>query len=342
MTDIEDARDDLLSGLTVPRPPCLGLVSAVVAEGKVSFRAYGESGDPEKALNEDALFDVGSIAKVFTGVLFAEMTERGVIRPEDPLALHLPEGVEVPSQDGRQITLIDLATHASGLPRLPPNFATHERFDSKNPYAHYGQTELLEGLAQSHLEGRIGETVSYSNFGFELLGLALARAGESSYSELIKARVCEPLGLKDTEVWEEERQDARLVPGHDDVAEKTPFWSSPMPGDGGIVTNARDLASFVEANINGEAGSIGKALKDARQPRVLESTGHSVGLGWIVAPEKQGVRYHWHNGGVGGYGSFMAVEVDKQTGVVLLANSRHSDALDAAGVRLLDRLCGVG
>jgi D-alanyl-D-alanine-carboxypeptidase/D-alanyl-D-alanine-endopeptidase len=341
VTQQEDPRDGLLTVLVVPRPLCVGLVSAIVTNGDVSFRTYGESGDPQKLLDEDALLDIGSITKVFTGVLLAEMVQRGGVSLDDPLTKYLPEGSQVPSQAGRQITLVDLATHTAGLPRLPPNFMSSEKFDPKNPYAHFDDKQLLEGLAQSQLDGRLGETVSYSNFGFELLGLALGRAADSSYADLVKERICEPLGLKATEVWAEERQDGRLVPGHDDMGERAPFWNTPVAGDGGIVSSALDLAAFVKANIDGVSGTIGDAIEEAKRARVSEAEGRSIGLGWAIDTGKKGVRYHWHNGGVAGYGSFMALEADKKVGVVLLANSHHSNAVDQAGVRLLDRLCDV-
>lgn len=342
MTDEGEVRDGLLEPLVVPRPRCVGLVSAVVLDGDVTFRAYGESGDSQKTLDEDSIFDVGSITKVFTGILLAEMSERGELRLDDPLHRYLPKGSKVPRQGDRVITLIDLATHTSGLPRLSPNQMTSEKFDPNDPYAHVDETHLLDGLSQAEPEGTIGETVRYSNFGFELLGLALGKAAGSSYAELLDERVCGPLGLKDTSVWAEARQETRLVPGHDDMAERTPFWRTPVPGDGGVVSTGRDLAAFVQANLEGVEGSLGKALEVARRARVSEGSGRSHGLGWVIAQEKKGVRYHWHNGGVGGYGSFMALEMDKRAGVVLLANSHHSGEMDAAGVQLLDKLCGVG
>lgn len=341
ISSTKDAWDSLLGPLVVPRPRCVGLVSAVVSKGGVTFQAYGESGDPGKALDEDAIFDIGSITKVFTGVLLAEMVERGDVRLDDPLARYLPEGSRVPSQGERQITLLDLVTHTSGLPRLSPNQMSSELFDPKDPYAHVDEKHLLEGLAQAELEGSIGETSRYSNFGFELLGLSMGKTLGSSYGDLLRKRVCQPLGLNDTEVWAEAVEGTRLVPGHDDMGEKTPFWRSPVAGDGGVVSTARDLAIFVQANLEDVEGVIGKALQTARLPRVPEGKARSHGLGWVIDDGKEGVRYYWHNGGVGGYGSFMALELEKQVGVVVLANSHHSPEIDQAGVKLLDELCGV-
>lgn len=168
MGKTEDKRDSLLRLLVVPRPRCVGLVSAVISDEGVTFRTYGESGDPNSTLDEDALFDIGSIAKVFTGILLAEMVERGDVSLDDPLAAYLPEGSRVPTQGDRQITLLHLATHTSGLPRLSPNQMSSERFDPKDPYAHVDERHLLKGLAQTDLDGSIGETTRYSNFGFEL------------------------------------------------------------------------------------------------------------------------------------------------------------------------------
>lgn len=332
---------DFLAPLVEPRPRCVGLVSAIVANGDVAFGTFGASGHPEKILDQDALFDIGSITKVFTGLLLAEMVERGDVGLEDPLVRHLPDTSSVPSQGNREIRLVDLATHTSGLPRLPPNLTSHESFDPENPYGHFNVDLLLADLAATSLEGRIGETVKYSNFGFELLALALAHAAGTSYRDLLSERILRPLGLKDTEVWTEEHKGTRLVPGHNDMAEPVRFWRTPLPGDGGLVSTARDLARFVQANLGNEAVALREALTLARESRVAQGAGGSNGLGWAIADEKPGVRYHWHNGGTAGYGSFMAIEVDKGIGVVLLANSHHSPLMDSAGVKLLDRLCGV-
>ena len=334
-----ELQDHLLNRLVVPRPLCVGVVSAVIRNDEVLFRSYGESGDPARQLDEDAIFDIGSITKVFTGILLAEMVERGEVALEDPLSHFLPEGSHVPSQGERSITLVDLATHTSGLPRLAPNQTTSATFDSKDPYAHMDEKHVLEGLSQAQITGTVGETTLYSNFGFEVLGLALGNATRSTYPDLLRERVAEPLRLKSTEIWVEPLDDPRLVPGHDDFGERTPFWRSPVPGDGGIVSTARDLATFIQANLKGAEGTLGKALESARMPRVPAGGALSHGLGWVIDDGREGVRYYWHNGGVGGYGSFLAMEISRRVGVVLLANSHHSSDLDRAGVKLLDALC---
>lgn len=324
----------------MPRPRCLGIASAIVIDEEVVFRAFGESGDPNKAIDADAIFDVGSITKVFTGVLLAEMAIQGDVELEGPLINYLPSGSKVPQQGERLITLVDLATHSSGLPRLPPNLTSSERFDPQDPYAHFNSDQLLKGLADSELSGEIGTTTRYSNFGFELLALALSNAAGATYADLLASRALKPLGLNQTSVWAHEQPHPRLVPGHGEFGDKAPFWSTPLPGDGGVVSTARDLAAFLQANFD-EASPLAKSLEEARKLRTAGEGGNPHGLGWAVAKDKPGVQYHWHNGGSAGYGSFMALEIQKRRAVVVLSNTSHSSLLDRAGIRLLDALCNV-
>ena len=136
------------------------------------------------------LFEIGSITKVFTGILLAEMAERGNVRLEQPVAELLPGDVVVPSRHGRQIRLVDLSTHSSGLPRMPDNFTPA---DPGNPYADYTVAKLYDFLRRHELRRDIGVEAEYSNVGVGLLGHALARRAGTSYEALVTARILDPL-----------------------------------------------------------------------------------------------------------------------------------------------------
>ena len=148
-------------------------------------------------LDGNTVFEMGSISKVFTGALLADMVARGEVKLDDPIAKYLPQTVKVPSRNGRQITLLDLATQSSGLPRLPSNMRPA---DFSNPYADYSVQQLYEFLSGYSLTRDPGQRYEYSNLGVGLLGHVLALRAGKSYEEILKERILDPLGMNDTRV----------------------------------------------------------------------------------------------------------------------------------------------
>ena len=138
----------------------------------------------------DNVFEIGSITKVFTASILADMASRGEVRLDDPVAKYLPSSAHIPSRNGRQITLLDLVTQSSGLPRMPSNFTPR---DSMNPYADYSVQQLYAFLSGYQLTRDIGATYEYSNLGMGLLGHALALKAGTSYERLVTRRILTPL-----------------------------------------------------------------------------------------------------------------------------------------------------
>jgi CubicO group peptidase (beta-lactamase class C family) len=120
-----------------------------------------------RPLNGDTVFEIGSITKMFTALLLTDMVQRGDVALGDPVAKYLPPDVTMPQRGGRQITLQDLATHTSGLPRLPSNLASK---DPSNPYVDYSIAQLYQFLSGYQLTRDIDSQFDYSNLGFGLLG----------------------------------------------------------------------------------------------------------------------------------------------------------------------------
>src|SRR5690606_12939120 len=141
----------------------------------------------------------------FTGILLADLVLRGVVSLEDPVERHLPDGWTVPSYEGHPITLRDLATHTSGLPRMPARFSP---VNAQDPYAAMNDDSLRVHVAASPPTRAPGE-YAYSNLGFALLGRALAHAGGKPWSELLRERVLEPLELRRT--WSNPPEDVEAV-----------------------------------------------------------------------------------------------------------------------------------
>jgi len=170
-----------------------GIVVGILDEKGTRFVAAGESSATRKqAPDGDTVFEIGSITKAFTGILLADMALRGEVKLEDPVSKYLPETVKVPEFEGRAITLLDLTTQSSALPRLPANLKPKNMM---NPYADYSVEQLYAELANIKLTRAPGEKYDYSNLGVGLLGHALARRAGMSYEALVTARILKPLGM---------------------------------------------------------------------------------------------------------------------------------------------------
>jgi D-alanyl-D-alanine-carboxypeptidase/D-alanyl-D-alanine-endopeptidase len=278
------------------------------------------------------LFEIGSITKTFTGILLGEMVERGEVRLEDPLQDLLPKGTIVPARNGRAIRLIDLATHASGLPRMPDNFAPA---DPRNPYADYTDERLYAFLRGHQLTRDIGEQVEYSNLGAGLLAHALTVRAGTSYEALVGERILQPLGMTSTRVVLRPEDRTRLAPGHSASGEEVANWDlAVLAGAGALRSSVDDMLTFVAANINPPGGPLGRAIVASHRPRARMNETAQVGLHWIVTSTRFGRTMIWHNGGTAGYRTFAGFDPDRRIGVVVLSN--RNNGVDRIGRHLLD------
>jgi D-alanyl-D-alanine-carboxypeptidase/D-alanyl-D-alanine-endopeptidase len=167
---------DLLAEQAMRSGRRMGLVIGCLAGGEQRLVGHGHvrTGAPDLP-DSSTIFEIGSVTKVFTGLLLADLAEQGLVRLDDPLAGYLPAGVRVPTLGGRPLTLGDLASHSGGLPRDPRGTLRRWLGDRHNPNAGLSVEELYAGLARTRLRRRPGDRVRYSSLGGGLLGQALAR-----------------------------------------------------------------------------------------------------------------------------------------------------------------------
>lgn len=292
-----------------------GIAIAAVAEGATTFGAAGRLRADGAAVDADTLFEIGSITKVFTGILLADAVRRGDAALEDSIAKHLPADLLPADSVLREVTLLDLATHTSGLPRLPGNL--DEGADPLDPYAHYSTEKLyayLKGFQKGDFESR--EKMSYSNFGVGLLGNLLERISGNPYETLARETIFAPLGMKDSFVQRRPEdlpadRAARFAAGHSGGKE-VPHWHlDALAGAGAIVSTARDLARFVEAHWSEKTLPELRAAMDlAAQPQR-----NGVGLCWLIG--EAGLS---HDGGTGGFRSELRVSLPDKTASIRLMN----------------------
>ena len=286
----------------------------------------GESGTT-RPLDRATIFEVGSVTKTFTALLLAEMVRRGEVRLEEPIDELLPPNVIAPAHDGKRITLLDLATQSSGLPRLPDNLAPR---DPRNPYAGYDDARLFEFLSHYRMTRDPGAQYEYSNLGVGLLGRLLALRAKTGYEALVRARILEPLKMESTAVTLGPALRARLATGHDVDAESVENWDlDALAGAAGLRSDVRDMSLYLRAVMSG-TGRLGEDARAAEEPRRDGPPGNRIGLAWNTTAH--GVV--WHNGETGGYHAFIGFDEGRNRGIVVLANTALS--FDDIAMRWLD------
>jgi D-alanyl-D-alanine-carboxypeptidase/D-alanyl-D-alanine-endopeptidase len=314
----------------------VGIVVGVIEPAGRRIVAYGNfDRKAKRAVNGDTVFEIGSVTKVFTALLLADSVQRGEVALTDPVAQYLPPGTKVPERGGKKITLQDLATHTSGLPRLPSNFAPK---DPANPYADYTVAQLYDFLATYELPRDIGAEYEYSNLGAGLLGHALSRKAGMDYETMVRTRITTPLAMKSTAITLSDAMKKRLATGHDAQLERVPNWDLPtLAGAGALRSTANDLLNFISANLRSTSSPLAPALSSmlaARRPTSM--TGQEIALGWHIASGAGGREIVWHNGGTGGYRSYLGFDPKSRTGVVVLSNTFTGVGIDDIGRHLLD------
>jgi len=324
---------DSLAAPLIDSDTVVGMSVALVRGEDTWFAGYGTtSRDNSITPDRKTIYEIGSVTKVFTSLLLAEMARNDKLRLDDPVTELLP-GRKIPAGEERAIQLVDLATHSSGLPRMPKNFAPA---DPRNPYADYTVEKMFEFLADYELHRQPGERYAYSNLGVGLLGVALATRADQSYETLVVESICDPLQMPDTRITLTSEQRERLAPGHDADGRSYPNWDIPgLAGAGALRSTTEDLAKFLRAQLGLNETPLDEAIRMTQEPRFERGRNRgSVALGWHIAP---GGKLLNHSGQTGAYHSYVAMDPKQSLGVVILANTATGevDRLGSQYVRLL-------
>jgi D-alanyl-D-alanine-carboxypeptidase/D-alanyl-D-alanine-endopeptidase len=315
VTDLEDLTRQAVQRL---EPRRHGVVIAALAGDTTEIRAAG-------GLTADSRLEIGSVTKVFTSLVLARLAERGEVGLDQPLNDFLPAPAG--------ITLRHLATHTSGLPRLPKGLVLRAllRRDMSDPYADCSAAFLIENLSRIR-PAAPGKRFRYSNLGAGLLGLALSRHAGLDYAALVAREVITPLGLTATGLG------GPVVQGHHANGKPAGPWDlADLAGAGGLRSTMTDLVRFVRAHYEESVITPAVTLELATEFRT--NPFHTVRLGWMsqrLHPSQGGHLQIFHNGQTGGYYSFAAFDPDRRVAVVML--SATARAGDQVGVDLLKGL----
>lgn len=309
------------------------VVGMVNADGRAFF-SYGQTAYDSGVLpDEHTLYEIGSVTKVFTATLLAEMVARGEVQLGDPVESLLPAAVSVPSRNGIQISLEHLATHSSGLPGNPPL----DMADPVNPFAAFSEQDLYDFLATYVLPRDPGSAYEYSNLGAGLLGHALAHRLQLNYEDALRARILEPLGLTNTTITLTPEQAARRVPGYSGVVPRPPFQMDALAGAGVLLSTVDDLLTFLEYQLGLRPTALASVLQATQTGRFpTPDPTLQFGLGWQVISSGP-IHLIMHDGATMGQTAFVAFNPGTGTGVVVLTNARFNEYANISdiGLRLL-------
>lgn len=303
----------------------LGLIEA---DGSTRILSYGETGT-EATLGERSVFEMGSITKAFTGILLADMVAQGEVSLSDPLSMYMPDGVTIPTWEGREITLLDVATHRSSLPRMAPGMS------GDGQYSDFTMEDLHAFVSGHELRREIGSEFEYSNIAVALLGDALARAAGQTYEELLRERILDPLDMSMTSTHVDGEIGQWMTRGHNEAGDPAPYRNWPdLPAMGALRSSAADMLTFLAANLAVQDSRLGMALQSAREPRAEAAPERQIGLNWQIAT-MGGRTIVTHGGGTAGYSTRIAFDTDLGVGIVRLSNT--SDFDDDVGMDALIR-----
>lgn len=329
-----------VEGYLAKYPRAAVTVGIVDADGTHVF-GFGrlKRDDPARKPDGKSIYQIGSITKTFTCTLLAEQVVLGRMKLDDPAQKYLPSDLVLPREKDRQITLEDLATHHSGLPRLP-QLADYFMLGgalAQNPYAGNSWKNMPTIMRTVWLSTPIGKQYGYSNLAMGLLGQALVHSTNSAnYGELVATRISEPLGLVDTCVELSEEQTKRLVQGYNSLGQMSPAWDfDSLEGCGALYSTVDDLLAYAAANLGLKQSALLPAMQLARQPRSDHNwAAGPMGLGWHIQGNTSS--YAWHNGMTGGYTSMLILDPRRKLAVVVLSNV--AVGVDGIAVEIIEKL----
>ncbi len=312
----------------------VGLIVGVIEpSGRRLFARGPAQVGNDDSVDGDTIFEIGSVSKIFTALALADEAHRGELSLNDPAAKYLPPGTVLPQHGPRAITLLDLGTHTSGLPKMPANVAIT---DFNNPNADMTAGQLLKSVAAYELTRDVGAGYEYSNAGYQLLGMAVTAAGHTDFETLLKSRIFSPLHMTNTRIASSLDEKDLLSAGYDAHLAAVPHARMPsLVGADGIRSTANDLLNFIAANIgltpSPLAPAMAEMVKNQRPTQYLEL---KAALGWHVAT-LHGVEMVWENGQTAGYRAFIGFVPKTRVGVVVLSNS--ANGIDDIAVHILDK-----
>jgi CubicO group peptidase (beta-lactamase class C family) len=289
----------------------IGLAVGIIDHGKISYYFKGHQHfSRQKAITEKSIFEIGSISKVFTGVLLADAIISKELKLSDKIKSVLPA---LKSSTIRNVSLESLSLHKSGLPRLPDDLP----MKSDDPYGEYNKKKLLNYFRKSKIKFKPADKnkVNYSNLGVALLATGLENFLGKSYEELLQQRIAAPGELVSLTTDLNKCPIEFLAHGHTNDRSVSHWTYKAFKATGGIYSNLADMTMFLK-NLFTKEGSLRSHL----DVMIKSKSSDKSRLGLFMDKNKAQT-FYWHNGGTGGFTSYMSFDIENQYGIVILNNS---------------------
>jgi CubicO group peptidase (beta-lactamase class C family) len=315
-------------------PKNTNIAMAFIKNGKATYYGFIMKDTLERTINSDSVFEIGSITKVFTTTLLAHFVNSGQIKLDDPINKYLPFKIK----NNIQLTFKQLATHTSGLPRMPGNFQPIAMRNMTNPFKEYNEKAMSDYLSNYlNQEYNSKQGYTYSNLGAGLLGYTLEQISDKTYQQLLDSLITKPLNMSKT-TTNRDHVKTNLVVGLNALGQPTSNWDlNVLSGAGAILSNVEDLSKFAMAQFD----TTNIALNLTREKAYIHNEKLSLGLGWHFST-KDGNEWMWHNGGTGGYSSVLGLNMQNKSGIIILTNisayHKNSSRITSIALDLLKTL----
>jgi CubicO group peptidase (beta-lactamase class C family) len=323
--EVDSAAQDYINLL-----PTTGLSIGILVNGKTDYYGYGETAKGNNQLpNEHSIYEIGSISKTFTATLLADAVGKGKVKLDDPVSKYFPDSIPALEYQGQPVTLKTLSNHSSGIPRMPNNFHSSDNY---NPYKDYSDQDLYSFYKTFKLERKPGAEYEYSNLAAATLGVILEKVYKKTYEELIVQIICDPLGMDETREFIRKNDSIRFVKGYNEEGKYNSQWDfDAMAPAGSIRSTASDMLIYANAQLGKAPAALEKDIRLTHE-KTFSNGASNTALGWhYIKPGKGEVIFH--NGGTGGFRTYLAINLEKKFAVVVLSNT--SISVDEMGNALM-------
>jgi CubicO group peptidase (beta-lactamase class C family) len=328
------------------RKDCM-VIGLIDERGSQVFGGGNLDNGTTNMVDGDSVFFIGSITKTFTALLLQDMADRGEVKLDDPVARYLPGSVKMPMHGGKQITLLNLATHTAGFPHDSDNMTGK---DWQEQFETYTVEKMYAYLSSYKLSREPGTEYEYSNFGSVLLGHVLSLKAGTNFESLLLSRICRPLHMDNTRISLTAEMKSRLAMGHNDSGKPYPPAKLELYAPaGGVHSTANDLLKYLSAQAGLTTSSLTPSIEKTHVIRYKDSHGYpggtdtnyygNIAMPWMQrgGPTPAGMDLLGHGGGAGSYHNWIGFDMQQRRGVVALTTSARF-SIEDIGQAALRRL----
>lgn len=316
---------DSIARVYIQQQHAQALTVAVIHKGQIKKYFYGET-EPGSDATPDAnsVFEIGSITKTFTATLLADLVEKNVVDLDDSIGPFLPDSLQT-NPSLAAITFRELATHTSGLPRLPENLTAVSGYDERNPYATYDRAALFSFLRNYEIEADRKEQYLYSNVGYGLLGELISLISNNSYEQQLQSTLLTPLHMNSTYLAITS-ETATALPVYNAKGDVVPTWDfQALAGTGAVKSTLDDMLRYAVVQLRRPESELEQAMALTKMFNTFIPPNTDIGLAWHMNMIEDMTCLH-HTGGTGGSSSFIGLIPDSNSAVIVLSNAELSVA----------------